>query len=65
MENIITDDRLNFPATSRNRDHIASVLSDYVSPNGLFLEIASGSGEHGVFFQKPSHQSFGKLVILN
>ncbi len=52
MGNIISDNRLNFPATSRNRDHIASVLSNYVSPNGLFLEIASGSGEHGVFFQK-------------
>ena len=46
------DNRLNFPSTIRNRDFIASVLSNYLSPNGLFLEIASGSGEHGVFFQK-------------
>ncbi len=46
------DYRLNFPATSRNRDSIASVLSNYISPNSLLLEIASGSGEHGVFFQK-------------
>ena len=52
MENINPDYRLNFPATTRNRDSIAEVLSDYISPNSLFLEIASGSGEHGVFFQK-------------
>ena len=52
MENMNLDNRLNFPATTRNRDAIAAVLSNYISPNGLFLEIASGSGEHGVFFQK-------------
>ena len=52
MGNINLDNRLNFPATKRNRDSIARVLSDYISPNSLFLEIASGSGEHGVFFQK-------------
>ena len=52
MGNINLDDRLNFPSTTRNRDSIAAVLSDYISPNSLFLEIASGSGEHGVFFQK-------------
>ena len=52
MENINLDNRLNFPATTRNRDSIAAVLSDYISPNSLLLEIASGSGQHGVFFQK-------------
>ena len=52
MKNLRTDNRLNFPATIRNRDPIAEVLSNYLIPNGLFLEIASGSGEHGVFFQK-------------
>ena len=52
MENINSDNRLNFPATSRNRDSIAAVLSNYISPNSMLLEIASGSGEHGVFFQK-------------
>ena len=52
MANINQDNRLNFSATARNRDSIARVLSDYISPNSLFLEIASGSGEHGVFFQK-------------
>ena len=52
MDNINPDYRLNFPATTRNRDSIAAVLSNYISPNSLLLEIASGSGEHGVFFQK-------------
>ncbi|WP_413677924.1 DUF938 domain-containing protein [Prochlorococcus sp. MIT 0916] len=52
MEDINPDNRLNFPATKRNRDFIGEVLSNYISPNSLFLEIASGSGEHGVFFQK-------------
>ncbi len=52
MKNIDIDNRLIFPATLRNRDVIAAVLSKYISPNSLFLEIASGSGEHGVFFQK-------------
>ena len=46
------DNRLHFPATSRNCDSIAAVLSNYISPNSLYLEVASGSGEHGVFFQK-------------
>ena len=52
MDNINPDYRLNFPATTRNREFIAAVLSNYISPNSLLLEIASGSGEHGVFFQK-------------
>ena len=50
MENINSDNRLNFPSTTRNRDSIAAVLSDYLLADNLFLEIASGSGEHGVFF---------------
>tara|TARA_B100000965_G_scaffold401275_1_gene424759 strand:+ start:3711 stop:4343 length:633 start_codon:yes stop_codon:yes gene_type:complete len=45
-------DKLYFPATLRNRDSISSVLSHYIPKNGVVLEIASGSGEHGVFFQK-------------
>ncbi len=52
MENLNQDNRLIFPATTRNRDPIAAVLSNYISPNSMVLEIASGSGEHGVFFQK-------------
>ncbi len=52
MNNINPDYRLYFPATTRNRESIAAVLSNYIPPNSLLLEIASGSGEHGVFFQK-------------
>ena len=52
MENVNLNDRLNFPATLRNRDSIASVLRYYITDGAVFLEIASGSGEHGVFFQK-------------
>ena len=50
LDNLIY--RLNFPATLRNRDSIAEVLTKYIPPKGVLLEIASGSGEHGVFFQE-------------
>ena len=46
------DNRLFFPATQRNRDCIADVLSRNIKKNCSILEIGSGSGEHGVFFQK-------------
>ncbi|AAQ00507.1 MULTISPECIES: DUF938 domain-containing protein [Prochlorococcus] len=46
------DERLFFPATSRNRDCIAEALSKFLPDKGSVLEIASGSGEHGVAFQK-------------
>jgi len=52
MELSIIDNRLNFPATFRNRYPIARVLRQYIPSKGVLLEIASGSGEHGVFFQK-------------
>ena len=45
------NNRLNFPATLRNRYAISDVLSKFIPDNGVLLEIASGSGEHGVFFQ--------------
>lgn len=38
------------PATLRNREAIAAVLADELPPAGTVLEIASGSGEHAVFF---------------
>ena len=41
-----------FPATSRNRDSIGDVLSKVIIKNSTILEIGSGSGEHGIFFQK-------------
>ncbi|MGH6653487.1 MAG: DUF938 domain-containing protein [Sphingopyxis sp.] len=38
------------PATLRNRDAIAAVLTDWLPPQGTVLEVASGSGEHVVHF---------------
>ena len=46
------DNRLFFSATQRNRYYIGDVLSRIIKKNGSILEIGSGSGEHGVFFQK-------------
>jgi len=46
------DNRLFFPATQRNKYIIKEVLSKVIQKNGSILEIGSGSGEHGVFFQK-------------
>ena len=46
------DNRLFFPATQRNRDCIGNVLSRSIKKNCSILEIGSGIGEHGVFFQK-------------
>ena len=45
------DKRLFFSATKRNRDCIGDVLSKIIK-KGAVLEIGSGSGEHGVVFQK-------------
>ena len=46
------DKRLFFSATQRNRDFIGEVLSKIIKKDGSILEIGSGSGEHGVVFQK-------------
>ena len=46
------DNRLFFPATERNREFIGEVLSSILPIEGFVLEIGSGSGEHGVVFQK-------------
>ncbi len=46
------DDRFFFPATLRNRAPIGDVLMKILPKNGIVLEIASGSGEHGITFQK-------------
>ena len=46
------DNRLFFPATQRNKDCIGDVLSRIIKKKGSILEIGSGSGEHGVVFQK-------------
>jgi hypothetical protein len=38
------------PATARNRDAIAEILTDALPTSGTVLEIASGTGEHIVHF---------------
>jgi SAM-dependent methyltransferase len=38
------------PATGRNRDAIAQVLHGQLPSSSLVLEVASGSGEHAVYF---------------
>ena len=45
-----SDLRRYAPATARNRDPILQVLRSLLPSRGLLLEIASGSGEHAVFF---------------
>ena len=52
MEPISSDERLFFPATQRNRQPIGNALADLLPPSGVILELASGSGEHGVAFQQ-------------
>ena len=46
------DQRLFFPATERNREPIGDLLSQLLPTSGAVLELASGSGEHAVCFQK-------------
>lgn len=38
------------PATERNREPIIAVLKQILPPTGTVLEIASGTGEHAVYF---------------
>ncbi len=46
-----TDDLRRFaPATQRNRDPILAVLRRVLPATGTVLEVASGSGEHAVYF---------------
>ena len=38
------------PAAQRNREPIADVLAEWLPAGGLVLEVASGTGEHSVYF---------------
>jgi hypothetical protein len=42
--------KLSAPSAQRNREPIATVLADWLPASGLALEVASGSGEHAVYF---------------
>ena len=42
--------RRSAPAALRNREPIAQVLKEWLPASGLVLEIASGTGEHAVYF---------------
>jgi len=44
--------RRSAPAALRNREPIAEVLAEWLPTRGLVLEVASGSGEHAVYFAK-------------
>jgi len=44
------DLRRHAPATERNRQPILDILQRVLPPTGVVLEVASGTGEHAVFF---------------
>ncbi|WP_321397976.1 DUF938 domain-containing protein [Emcibacter sp.] len=43
-------EKISAPATARNRDPILEVLKAELPRRGTVLEIASGSGEHAIYF---------------
>lgn len=45
-----SEGRRSAPAALRNREPIAGLLAEWLPPSGLVLEIASGTGEHSVYF---------------
>lgn len=47
-----SDARRTAPAASRNVDPIIAVLEQWLPGHGLVLELASGTGEHGVAFAR-------------
>jgi hypothetical protein len=56
----VTDERRSAPHVARNAAPIAEVLHGILPARGLVLEIASGSGEHGLHFAR----EFPDLLFL-
>ncbi len=50
FDQISDDARRHAPATERNREPILSLLRDLLPAGATVLEIASGTGEHAVYF---------------
>src|SRR5918995_7372231 len=50
MTDVTSSDALMSPSFLRNRDSILAVLTRVLPDRGTVLEIASGSGEHAVYF---------------
>jgi SAM-dependent methyltransferase len=50
MSNAIPPGALSSPSVARNRDPILAVLRRVLPQHGTVLEIASGSGEHAIYF---------------
>lgn len=46
----LADARRQHPAATRNQEPLLPVLSRFFPPDGLILEIASGTGQHAGFF---------------
>ncbi|HET6942829.1 MAG TPA: DUF938 domain-containing protein [Sphingomicrobium sp.] len=44
------DARRSAPAALRNREPIAEVLAEWLPRSGVVLEVASGTGEHAIWF---------------
>jgi len=52
LSDVPIDPRRFAPATERNRAPILALLARVLPPAGTVLEIASGTGEHAVFFAR-------------
>jgi len=48
----VEDSRRSAPATFRNREPILAVLRKVLPATGRVLEVASGTGEHGIYFAR-------------